>query len=401
MYGVVLCAGQGTRMAPLTDRRPKPLLPVGDRTLVEHVLDACLEVVDEFVLVVGYRGEDVREELGDQYRDRPITYVQQLEQRGTAHAIAQARDAIDERFLVLNGDVLIDASLPQALGETGSTAMAGTRVPDPSSYGVLTVDDGAVTDLVEKPDEPPTDLANVGCYAFEPDVFEYIDRTEESERGEYEITETIERLIADGRTVAAIEYDGRWLDVGRPWELLEATEAVLEQLDRRLEGTVEEGAQIRGPVAIEEGARVRSGAYLEGPVLVRSGADVGPNTYIRGATVIGRNVSVGNGVEIKNSILMTDAAANHLSYVGDSIIGANANLGAGTTVANLRHDDESVRMTVKGDRVDTGRRKLGVVLGDEVKTGINTSLNAGIRLETGTTTPPGETVLRDRSSNDT
>lgn len=398
MYGVVLCAGRGTRMAPLTDRRPKPLLPVGDRSLVERVLDACLEVVDEFVLVTGFQGSDLEQTLGEQYQGVPITYVEQREQLGTAHAIGQARDVVDDRFLVLNGDVLIDPALPTALAERDGTGMAATPVENPSAYGVLTIEDGAVVDLVEKPAAPPTNLANVGCYAFEPDVFSYIDRTEKSDRGEYEITETIDRLLADGRTVSVVEYDGLWLDVGRPWELLEATEHVLSKLERRVDGSVEEGAQIRGPVVVEEGARIRSGAYLEGPVLVRSGADVGPNAYIRGSTVIGPDVSVGNAVEIKNSILMEGAAANHLSYVGDSVIGRNANLGAGTTVANLRHDDSSVRMTVKEEQTDTGRRKLGVVLGDDVKTGINTSLNAGVKLDTAARTAPGETVLRDRSS---
>ncbi|MFC7187107.1 bifunctional sugar-1-phosphate nucleotidylyltransferase/acetyltransferase [Halorubrum yunnanense] len=402
MYGVVLAAGRGTRMRPLTDRRPKPLLPVGDRSLLERVFDAALDVVEEFVVVTGYRGEAIREAIGNSYRDRPVTYVQQAEAKGTAHAVAQVEPVVDDDFLVLNGDVVVDASLPRALADATGTAVAATEVPDPRAYGVLsTADDGSLADIVEKPDDPPTNLANVGCYAFGPEVFESIERTPESERGEYEITTTIDLLLADGRRIDVAPYEGTWLDVGRPWELLAANElalGALDESDAAVAGTVEQGVRLHGPVVVEEGARLRSGAYVEGPAVIRSGAEVGPNAYLRGAAVVGPDAHVGHGVEVKNSVLMADASVGHLSYVGDSVLGRDANLGAGTNVANLRHDDANVRMTVKGDRVDTGRRKLGVIVGDGARVGINTSLNAGVRLGTEATTTPGESVLRDRLS---
>ena len=396
MYGVVLAAGQGTRMRPLTDRRPKPLLPAAGRPLVEHVLDACIDVVDEFVVVIGYRGTDVIERLGDAYRGAPISYVEQADPAGTAHAIEQARDVVDDRFVVLNGDVLVDPALPEALAATEGTAVATTPVEDPRSYGVVSVgDDGSMESIVEKPADPPTNLANVGCYAFDPAVFEYIDRTEKSERGEYEVTDTLDLLLADGHDVSVVEYEGRWLDVGRPWELLAANELLLADVERDVRGEVAAGARLDGAVVVAEDATVRDGVHIEGPALIMSGADVGPNAYVRGATVVGPDAHVGNAVEVKNSILMSDAAVPHLSYVGDSVLGRDVNLGAGTKVANLRHDDASVEMTVKGERVDTGRRKLGVVLGDGVKTGINVSLNAGVKIASGAGIEPGGIVMRD------
>ena len=343
MYGVVLAAGRGTRMRPLTDRRPKPLLPVGDRSLLEQVFDTAVDVVDEFVVVTGYRGEAIRETLGESYQDHPIHYVEQAEALGTAHAVAQAEPVVDDDFLVLNGDVVVDASLPRALAEADGTAVAATEVPDPRAYGVLsTAEDGSLAGIVEKPDDPPTNLANVGCYAFEPGVFEYIDRTPESERGEYEIMTTIELLLDDGHRIDVASYAGTWLDVGRPWELLEANElalAELEESDGAIAGTVEGGVHLHGPVVVEEGATLQSGAYVEGPALIREGAAVGPNAYIRGSTVVGPGAHVGHGVEVKNSVLMADASVGHLSYVGDSVLGRGVNFGAGTNVANLRHDD--------------------------------------------------------------
>jgi bifunctional UDP-N-acetylglucosamine pyrophosphorylase/glucosamine-1-phosphate N-acetyltransferase len=188
----------------------------------------------------------------------------------------------------------------------------------------------------------------------------------------------------------------RWIDVGRPWELLAANEWKVGDLDRQIDGDVHDEAELRGDVVVETGATIDRGVVIEGPALVREGASVGPCAYVRGSTLIGPGAKVGHGVEVKNSVLMAGAAVPHRSYVGDSVIGRDANLGAGTQVANLRHDGEDVRLTVKGDRVSTGRRKFGVVVGDGAKTGINTSLNAGVTLSSGAGTDPGESVLRDR-----
>ena len=397
MDAVIIAAGEGTRMRPLTRGCPKPLLPLGESTLIEQTMDRCLDVVDRFVLVVGYMGNTIEERLGDEYSGIPIEYVTQEDALGTAHAIGCARDAVDGRFLVINGDVVIDDRLPRKLAESDGDTIAVQPVENPSSYGVVEIENGAVMTLVEKPDDPPSNLVNTGIYAFEPEIFEYIDRTEKSPRGEYEITEAIELLMDDGHSVGAVEYDGPWLDVGRPWELLDANEVVMADLDGRIDGAVEDGATLHGPVVVEEGARIRAGAYIKGPVVVRSGADVGPNAYVRGATVLGEGVRVGNAVEVKNSVVMAGTAAGHLSYVGDSVLGQDVNFGAGTKVANLRHDDESVSMRVKGEQVDTGRRKLGVVVGDRTKTGINTSLNAGVKLGVEASTMPGESVLNDRT----
>jgi bifunctional UDP-N-acetylglucosamine pyrophosphorylase/glucosamine-1-phosphate N-acetyltransferase len=392
---VVLAAGEGKRLRPLTETRPKPLVPVAGRPLVEHVMAASSGVVDEFVLVVGYRSEDVRSRIGSEFSGVPVSYVEQPDQRGTAHAIACVREEVDEQFLVLNGDVVVDASLVSALAASSGHAVATMPVKNPSNYGVVSVDDGELSGLVEKPEDPPTSLANLGLYAFKPTIFEAIDAVDESERGEYEVTDAVTTLLECGEPVSVVEHDGTWLDVGRPWEVIEATERLLSDLERSVEGTVEGRVTLDGPVVVEAGARVRDGTYIEGPVVVKAGADVGPNAYVRGATVLGEGSRVGNAVEVKNSVLFPGATIGHLSYVGDSVVGADVNFGAGTKVANLRHDDANVRMQVKGTSVDTGRRKFGVVCGDDVKTGINTSLNAGVKLERGATTTPGETVMED------
>ncbi|RKD89155.1 bifunctional sugar-1-phosphate nucleotidylyltransferase/acetyltransferase [Halopiger aswanensis] len=393
MQTVVLAAGMGSRMRPLTETTPKPMLPVAGQPLVEHTLRAAVAAgTDEIVLVVGYEGDAVHEHFGDSYADVPIRYAVQSEQNGTASALRAASEYVDDRFAVVNGDIVYE---PESLAELfrAGPSIGSTRVEEPSNYGILDVEDGTVTGIVEKPDDPPGTLANAGAYVFPRGALEYLD-VPKSERGEYELTDVLSRVIREA-DVTPVELEG-WLDVGRPWELLEANERRLRGLERSLSGEVSPDATLEGPVVVEEGATVRAGVVVEGPALIRSGATVGPNAYVRGATVVGKDASVGHAVEIKNSVLLPGARVNHLSYVGDSVLGRDVNLGAGTTVANLRHDGEPVRTTVKGERVSTGRRKFGVVLGDGVKTGINTSLNAGVTLSSGATTEPGAVVTRDR-----
>jgi len=369
------------------------MLPVADRPLVAHTADTAIEAgAEELIFVVGYEADAVRAYFGDSYRGVPVEFAVQEEQLGTADAVDAARQHLDGPFAVLNGDNLYDeASLTDLFD--AAPAIAAYRVPDPSNYGVLSTEGDRVTEIVEKPAEPPTELANAGAYVFPAEAREWLD-VETSERGEREITDVVTRVI-ERHDVTAVEVD-RWLDVGRPWELLEANEWKLAEGTRRIDGDVSGDAELRGDVVVEAGATVEPGVVIEGPALVRAGASVGPNAYIRGATLLGEDSHVGHGVEVKNSVVMAESNVPHVSYLGDSVLGTDVNLGAGTQVANLRHDGEPVKLTVKGDRVSTGRRKFGIVAGDGVRTAVNTSLDAGVVLSAGATTTPGESVTRDR-----
>ena len=365
------------------------------RPLLEHVLDGAVEAgASRIVVVVGYRADAVRDHVGDDHRGVPVEYALQADQEGTADALRAARPHLDAGpFVVLAGDNLYDAGTLSAL--YGSVPAVGAfEVDDPRPYGVFEVDGDRVSSVVEKPDDPPSRLVNASAYAFEAAALDWLDDVEASERGEYELTDVLDRQLraADVRPVV---FD-RWMDVGRPWELLEANEWKLGDLERALRGEVHERAEIRGAVVVEAGATVREGVSIEGPALVQAGAEVGPNAYVRGATAVGPDATVGHAVEVKNSVLMAGAAVPHLSYVGDSVLGPDVNLGAGTITANLRHDDGDVRAMVKGDLVSTGRRKYGAVVGAGAKTGINTSLSPGVTLSPGATTAPGEAVSRDR-----
>ena len=180
---------------------------------------------------------------------------------------------------------------------------------------------------------------------------------------------------------------------------MEANERVLKGIVPKVEGTVEDGAHLAGPVSVGEGARIRSGAYVEGPVLIGAGSDVGPNCYLRPCTSLGRNVRVGNACEVKNSIIMEGTHIGHLSYVGDSVIGEECNLGAGTITANLRFDGLPVRVLVKNEVLDSGLRKLGAFFGDGVETGIGTMIMPGVKVGSHSSVGPGVVLTRDLEEN--
>jgi bifunctional UDP-N-acetylglucosamine pyrophosphorylase/glucosamine-1-phosphate N-acetyltransferase len=189
------------------------------------------------------------------------------------------------------------------------------------------------------------------------------------------------------------------MDIGRPWDLLEANERILMNFTPQIKGSVEAGATIKGPVWLNESASIKSGCYLEGPAYIGERSAVGPNSRIRPCTSIGNDVNIGTSCEIKNSIIMSGSRVPHLSYIGDSIIGENCNLAAGTITANIRLDEAPVNVKLKGKLLSSGRRKLGAIMGDGVQTGINSSIMPGVRVGASSYIGPGVVVYEDVPAN--
>ena len=395
MKAVIMAAGKSTRTYPLTLTRPKPLLTVLNRTILEHQLRALEALVDGVILVVGYRADMIRERYGEHFGGLGIEYIEQTEQRGTGHAVLQCAGLIDGPFLAMNGDDLFDPSDLARLAEADQAALAKT-VEDPRAYGIYeTTEEGRVLRLVEKPREIFSHLANIGAYKLNPEVFAVLEKTPLSERGEIEITSAIQTLAEQG-DFRAIETRGYWLPIGYPWHLLDANEYLMKHhFDPVIEGEVSEAAHLSGPVAIGKGTVIRPGVVIDGPVIIGEDSHIGPNCWLRPGATIGNGCRVGQASEIKNSILMDGACAPHQNYVGDSILGEGVNLGCGTVTANLRHDSRNQGSVVKGVLIDSGRKKLGAIIGDHVHTGINTALFPGRKLWPHTHTRPGETVDRD------
>ncbi|HEX9907303.1 MAG TPA: bifunctional sugar-1-phosphate nucleotidylyltransferase/acetyltransferase [Thermoplasmata archaeon] len=387
--GYILAAGEGLRMRPLTANIPKPLLPVAGRPFLEHNIEALKEAgIKEIVLLVGWRAQRIMEHFGDgkDFGVR-IEYLEQKERLGTAHAIGMVKDRMDAPFFCLYGDVVLTKDSVRGIvahhRKVKGSVMALTTVDDPRRYGSIIVKDGVVRDIVEKPEVPESNIVNAGAYVLEPEIFEAIAETKKSARGEYEITDSLKLLMKKSHIYTHILAD-EWIDVARPWDLLEANRILMTGIEARMEGEVSEKATVVGNIQVGKRTRILPGCYIMGPAIIGEDCEIGPNAYIRPSTSIGDRCKIGSAVEIKNSIVMSRTNVPHLSYVGDSVIGERCNFGAGTKVANLRLDEKEVQVVVDGVRTGSGRRKLGAIIGDDVKTGINASIDVGTIIGEGT-----------------
>ncbi len=293
MKAVLLCAGAGTRLRPLTFARPKHLLPVAGRAVLDWVLCELAEAgVDEAVMVVGRESRHLREFVGDGTRwGMTVAYAVQEKPLGLAHALSCARHHLgDERFLMYLGDDLLDrgvvAEFAASFAQSDAHASLLVKpVEDPRAFGVVVMEDGCVTRLVEKPSRPPSDLAIVGVYAFGPEIWEGVDSIEPSARGELEITDAIDYMVRVGRTVHCHVTDGFWADAGSPDALLSANRYFLGLTERRIEGDVDGASSVEGSVQIAGGARVIRSQII-GPCII--GADC-----VIEDCVIGAGTSVG------------------------------------------------------------------------------------------------------------
>ncbi|MFC6838526.1 UTP--glucose-1-phosphate uridylyltransferase AglF [Halomarina ordinaria] len=236
MQAVVLAAGKGTRLRPLTDEKPKGLVEVDGDPILTHCFDRLLDLgATEFVVVVGYRKEDIIDYYGDSYGDVPITYCHQREANGLAHALLTTEEYIDDDFMLILGDNVFEANLADVVRrqteERTDAAFLVEEVPyeDASRFGVcITNDYGEITEVVEKPDDPPSNLVMTGFYTFSPAIFHACHLVQPSDRGEYELSDAVDLLIRSGRTIDAIPLDGWRIDVGYPEDRDEAERRLQE-----------------------------------------------------------------------------------------------------------------------------------------------------------------------------
>jgi glucose-1-phosphate thymidylyltransferase len=369
MKAVILAAGEGQRLEPLTNRRPKPMVPIANQPLLEYVIEAVSEAgIDEVVLVVGYKRERIQTYFGDGHRwGVDIEYATQEKQLGTGHAVLQAEEHVDDEFLVLNGDRIITADLVERLvdnhADTDGTLMAVTPADDPSEYGVVTLDGDRVSGITEKPREAavPSDIVNAGVYAFDQSVFEAIRAIDPGPGGELALTAAIESLI-DEKPVRAVRYRGLWVDVSYLWDVTAVTAQVLDAMDDPAQdGVVEAGAHVAEDVRIGTGTRV------------------GANATIRRGTALGNNVTVGANAVLSNVVAFDDATINDGAVLRDCVVAENATVGPNTTSPGGPAD-----VVVDGtyfEDVD-----LGAVVGD------NASVGAGVVFDEGTIIGDGARV---------
>ena len=336
---VILAAGEGQRLRPFTVTKPKVMLSIADKPILQYVVESLAQNgIRNLVLVVGYRKEQVFDWIGSgEQFGVEVTYVTQERQLGTAHALAQAKAVTENEFLVLPGDNLIEADTIAQFAAIKPEAMLVKRVDNPVRYGVVTIDNGVVKDIVEKPKEAKGNVINTGIYAFTRQIFSFIEP-------ELDIPDALNNMIAQGHPISAQETDGTWLDVVYPWDILSLNDAVLRQIQSSLGGTIETGVSLKGQVSVGKDTVIRSNSYIVGPVVIGDNCDIGPNVCLLPATSIGNNVVISPFTEIKNSVIGDDVSLGPGCIIEDSVIDKscviNGRFTACSSQAEVKVDDE-------------------------------------------------------------
>jgi glucose-1-phosphate thymidylyltransferase len=363
------------------------MLPVGNRPFMEHVIDAlAANGVSDLYIVVGYQKERVMDYFEDGLGfGVNITYIEQNELLGTAHALRKAEAYMDEEFLVVNGDNLIDArAVKELISSQGDNVILAALRRHSGDYGILVVEQEHVKSIIEKPGRPCSGILNTGAYKFSPSIFDDLRRTPLSERGSYELTETISQMIADGKEIVAHISKGIWSDAVFAWDLLNANSLALGMKDAKVCGEVEEGVRRKGPVEVGEGSIIRSGSYLVGPISIGEDCDIGPGATILPSTSIGYSVRIGSHTEVKNCIIMNDARIGSGAIISDSVVGASSILGDQMVV-------ESGPCVVEVEEAFQ-RADFGAIFADDVTAGSRVLASAGTVVGTGSRIGSGSVI---------
>ena len=327
MKGLILSGGKGRRLYPLTYTSAKQLIPVANKPVLFRVIEAIKDAgISEIGIVVGDTADEIKEAVGrGRQWDVSITYITQDSPLGLAHAVKISADFLgDDRFVMFLGDNVIEGGISQLISKFSTSEWNSqivlTRVSHPEQYGVAVLnDDGTIDRLIEKPKVPPSDLALVGIYMFDNSIIDAVNAITPSWRGELEITDSIQWLIDHGKKVHPYVHRGWWIDTGRPGDMLEANDLVLEQIDHEVHGYVDRDSKVGRRVTLERGAEIIN-SVIRGPSIIGRDSRI-VNSYIGPYTSIYHHVTV-EGSEIEHSMVLEHSHIKNISArIQDSLIG--------------------------------------------------------------------------------
>ena len=352
MRGLILSGGAGTRLRPITYTSAKQLVPVANKPILFYGLEHMAEAgIVEVGIVIGDTGNEIKAAVGDGSRwGLRVTYLPQEAPLGLAHCVLIASDFLgDEDFVMYLGDNLLQQGIKafvdhfEAERGDATAQILLCKVPDPQRFGVAELDaGGAVLRLVEKPADPPSDLALVGIYLFDRRIHDAVRAIEPSTRGELEITDAIQWLLDQGLHVRAQVLDGWWIDTGKLTPLLEANRLILETLDRRIDGTVDEESRVDGRVVVQPGARIER-STVRGPAIIGEGTRI-VDSYVGPFTAVYHDCEVVNS-EVEHSVLLENSRIIDAGRITDSLIGRR------TEVTQSNERPRATRLVVGDDSV--------------------------------------------------
>lgn len=400
MKAVILAAGSSSRFQPLSENRHKGLTEVLGRPIIEHTIEELKGLgIDDVVVVQG------PEKKFEETIDADADFVVQDDPRGMGHALRQAEHLLDEKFLVLNpyhatSSHIIEDLIEKSEKEGSELGFVSRETDRPEDYGILDIENGKATGVTEKPepDEAPSNHRIVGMYLLGPEFFDHLDEVEE---WEYQFEDALDRQ-ASQNPGTVVFIDEETVSIKYPWNLFEFVEELMEDRGENIsdKASIADSAKISGDVIIEEGAKIYENATIRGPAYIGENVTVGNNTLIRDYTALEREATVGANTEIKNSVFLPNSSI-HSEYFGDSIVGHDTKIGAGTITANRKFRKDGKRPEIESELMqkdhsqESGRSFLGAFIGDNVDIGVNVSIMPGVQIGSDARIGPGTIVYEN------
>ena len=361
---VILAAGKGERLYPLTTLQPKVMLPIGNKPILQYVVEAlAANGVPEIIIVVGYHREQIQDYFGsgDQF-DIRIRYAVQEHQLGTGHALMCAKELIKGRFLVLPGDNILNPLAIQDLIKSTEDAILVKEAPA-QDYGVVIISRGQVRRLIEKPHEQTSPWVNTGTYLLHQSIFDHLDE-------ELDLPAAIDHMIQQGHRVASRQTKGVWWDAAYPWDLLQLNGLALGTLEDREVRARETGVVIKGPVQVAESTVLRAHSYIVGPVVIGEGCEIGPSVSLFPYTSIGNNVVIDSFTQVRNCIVGNSVQIGSHSLLSDTIIADGCTLGPRFTASSAKKSMQTGR--------ESTSVQIGAIVADNVEIGASVALRPGV-----------------------
>lgn len=390
---VILCAGKSTRTYPLTLRKPKPMLKVAGRRVIEYLLSQLRGLVSRAVIVIGFEGRQIVEALGDRFFDVELTYVEQAEQRGTGDALLCAEEHVGEWFILLNGDDLLKHHAIRALKRHKICVLAAPH-EQPWRFGVLSVDGEFVRAIIEKPrDAPAGSLVSTGAYALTRVVFDLLREIEPSDAQELMLTQVIPKLSSLGLRYEVTE-DG-WMPMTYPWDMLRCAKWLMDELKEQcISGWLGKGVKVFGAMEIGSDCVVGDEVVIVGPSVLGSRVTVGERSKLV-RCAIGDDVSVGRECELEECVIGDGVRIGNSVRLKRSVIGDGVVIGNGVLTHTRQSHGGNVLSLVKGEWVDTGFEELGAFVGDGAVIEDGCKLMPGVKVWANVTMPSNSVVDAD------
>lgn len=407
MKAVILAAGESSRFKPVSDNQHKGLTEVLGCPIIEHTIEELRTAGVDEIIVVQSPSQEIEKRISSADH-----FVVQEEPKGMGDALRQAEHLLDDKFLVLtpyraNAAQFFEPMIEKAEEDSSDIVFLSTPTDEPTKYGILELnDEGKAIDMIEKPDseEAPSNNRIVGMYLLDEKFFDYLD---DCETWEYQYEDALSKHMKD-QPASVLKIEDKTNSIKYPWDLFSVVEELMEDRGENIskDAEIADSAEIKGDVVVEDGVRIYENATIKGPAYIGENSVVGNNTLIRDHVALEKNVSIGANTEIKKSVFQPNSSI-HSGYIGDSIIGRNTKIGAGTITANRKFRKNGERPEIKSDLIEKNHKKstnrgyMGAIIGDNVDIGINVSIMPGIQIGSDAKIGPGTVVTENIDSEET